>query len=214
MFIPKYETSEAHNIFDYNKDLIQKLNKTSIIFSCVLGLNKMNSNNKSENSLKAHLFLVDKEIDFDNENNDIGIIIEFGDYWPKMNIEEAKSVNEYRVIYRYGDKGGLKYYFIKYSEFLEKYANISYIYMDIKLDNQITFNYFINTIANKDEKKWTKEKYSFNNDNHAFIVEALKILKPSFNKRHINFVDLSFKKENKLNIFPRCIKDILEKLAN
>ena len=93
MFIPKYETSEAHNIFDYNKDLIQKLNKTSIIFSCVLGLNKMNSNNKSENSLKAHLFLVDKEIDFDNENNDIGIIIEFGDYWPKMNIEEAKSVN-------------------------------------------------------------------------------------------------------------------------
>ena len=214
MYGINYQRNDAQCKLKNYDSLIHKLNINSIIVSCILGLYKTNSNNQIENSIKISLFLVEKETDIEKENNDYGIIIDFGNYWPQMNKEESEKVKEHKVIYRYGDKGGLKYYYIKFSEFLEKYGIICYINMDIKLDNQMTFNYFINTIANILENKWTKENYSFNNNNQTFIIEALKVLKPTFNKRYINFIEPSLKKKKIFDILPKNIQEILENLKN
>ena len=52
-------------------------------------------------------------------NNRTGILIEYGDYSPDMNKTEKNYVDKGLVIYRYDDKGGLRYYVKKYGEFIK-----------------------------------------------------------------------------------------------
>ena len=151
-----------------------------------------------------------------------GILIEYGDYSPKMSDEEIKSVKEGRVIYRYGDKGGLRYYAFKYTEFLETFGNICYVSMDIKPEYQVTFQYFLDKVAPNSENVWIKEKYNvsilngiFGSGNHncqTFAAKALNILKPSFDPHYIIKKDTSRKTNKKIDIFPQYIKDVLETL--
>ncbi len=45
--------------------------------------------------------------------------------------------------------------------------------MDIKNINKITFKFFIDKIASKNEEKWTKEKYTiFGTNNQVFAAEV------------------------------------------
>ena len=41
----------------------------------------------------------------------------------------------------HSDKGGLRYYAFKYTEFLETFGDICYVSMDIKPEYQVTFQY-------------------------------------------------------------------------
>ena len=90
-----------------------------------------------------------------------------------------------KVIYRYGEKGGLRYYAINYSNYLKEFGNIGYIDMDINRD-QMTFLNFIDQCAPLNKNQWTRERYSLLvNNSHTFISEALKILKPEFRHHDI-----------------------------
>ena len=217
MFISSASSSSSSSSSTINS-LIDKLNQTKIV-SCVLAMCKINMNKLSKNFVHASLLLINTNSDIADESRGDGIIIEYGDYSPTMSDDEIKSVEKGRVIYRYGDKGGLRYYAFKYTEFLETFGDICYVSMDIKPEYQVTFQYFLDKVAPESENDWIKEKYnisilkgSANHNCQSFAAKALKILKPSFDPNNIIKKDTSRKTNKKIDIFPKYIKDVLETL--
>ena len=217
MFISSASSSSSSSSSTINS-LIDKLNQTKIV-SCVLAMSKINMNKFSKNFAHASLLLINTNSDVADESRGDGIIIEYGDYSPTMSDDEIKSVEKGRVIYRYGDKGGLRYYAFKYTEFLETFGDICYVSMDIKPEYQVTFQYFLDKVAPESENDWIKEKYnisilkgSANHNCQSFAAKALKILKPSFDPNNIIKKDTSRKTNKKIDIFPKYIKDVLETL--
>ena len=201
--------------------MVEKLNKTKIV-SCVLAMSKINMNNLNKNFAHAALLLIDTESDMDEKFRGSGIIIEYGDYCPTMSEKEQKDVEKGVVIYRYGDKGGLRYYAIDYLEYIKIFGDICYVSMDIESYNQMTFQYFIDTIAPTSENIWIKEKYKVNilngwfgngKENHncqSFATKALNLLHPKLNTNAIMVTDESRRTKKKIDIFPSAIKEVLE----
>ena len=201
------------------KDVIEKWENKSIE-SCVLGISK--NHNRSyklhEYSHHSSLLLLNEPIDYDlfeeeyiNEKK--GILIEYGNFSPDMSDEEKFNTDKGLTIYRYGEKGGLRYSAKKYGEFVGQYADIGYIDLNIEKENQKTFEQFINNIAKIEDNKWIKANYSNNFNSHTFIVDALKELKPYFKFLDINPHDIilaSKKNANKkLDFIPYLIKNEL-----
>jgi len=188
------------------------------IASCVLGISKIGKKSNWSNKIShSALLLLNKEIDYDQDDEDeilkeSGIIIEYGDYSPNMSETEKDYTKRGLVIYHYGDKGGLRYYVKNYREFIEQFADMGYIDLNIDEYNQQTFEHFVNTIAKKEDYKWIQSNYSigFNNFNcQTFSIEALKELKPYFNSSNIFpcSSDLARKKsKQKLEFIPSNIK--------
>ena len=198
-------------------DIIAKWGNKPIA-SCVLGISQVGMNSKlSFNISHSSLLLLNKEIDYEIEDElqkEIGILIEYGDYSPNMCKDEQNNVNKGYVIYRYGDRGGLRYYGKKYSEFITELGEIGYIDLNIDDNNKLTFKNFINKIAPLEDNKWIKENYSMgitNNFNSStFVIHALKELKPHFSFVNVcpSIRDLIISKniEKKLNFIPSDIK--------
>ena len=205
------------------KTIIEQLNKTKIV-SCVLAMCKIKMNNLSKNFAHAALLLMNTDSEMDDKYRGTGIVIEYGDYSPKMSIEEKEAVEKGIVIYRYGDKGGLRYYSIEYKEYIKIFGDICYVSMDIESHNQMTFQYFIDSIAPTSENIWIKEKYKISilngiigdgKENHncqSFASKALMKLKPKFSSIQIIVTDESRKTKKKIDIFPSTIKEVLETL--
>ena len=194
------------------------------IVSCVLGISKIGLTSNLNNKIShAAILLLKKEIDYDEDDdteilNENGILIEYGDY-DSNKYEEKVLVNKGLVIYHYGDKGGLRYYIKKYSEFIKEFGDIGYIDLNIHVDNQITFNTFLNKVAKPEENKWIKKNFSscFNFNCQTFAIEALKELKPHFNSCNIYPNDenlLGKKSKQKLEFIPSNIKKQLIKFYN
>lgn len=191
------------------------------IVSCVLGISKIGrASLLSNNIAHAALLLLNKKIDYDQDTDDeienlIGILIEYGDYSPKMASTEEDYFKKGLVIYHYGEKGGLRYYVKKYSEFIEEFGDKGYVDLNIDVNNQKTFEYFINKIAKKENDKWIKANYSvgLNNFNcQTFAIEAIKEIKPSFNVNNVNPSDATLAKKKtkqKLDFIPSNIRSEL-----
>lgn len=186
------------------------------IVSCVLGISKIGLTSNLNNKIShAAILLLKKEIDYDEDDdteilNENGILIEYGDY-DANKYEEKVLVKNRLVIYHYGEKGGLRYYVKKYGEFIKEFGDIGYIDLNIHVDNQITFNTFLNKVAKPEENKWIKRNFSscFNFNCQTFVVEALKELKPHFNSYNIYPKDenlLGKKSKQKLEFIPSNIK--------
>ena len=213
-------SSSSSSSSSTTNSLINKLNKTKIV-SCVLALSKIAGNTLSKNFTHAALLLIDSNSEIDDDSRGDGILVEYGDYSPKMSKEEIEAVSSGRVIYRYGDKGGLRYYGFKYSEYLQIFGDVCYSSMDIKSEKQITFKYFIDKIAPTNENKWIQENYEksilkgiFSEPQNCqyFASEALKLLEPKFESRNIIVTDRERKPKNKIDILPNNIKRVLETL--
>ena len=180
MFHLPYYDHKCHETFV--SEIIEKW-KTNIIASCCLGISRINFT--STMIYHSAILLLQKEIDYDyNEDeieNEIGIVIEYGDYSPNMSKEESENVKKGRVIYHYGDKGGLRYYVKTYGEFIKEFTDIGYVDLNIEPEKQQTFEHFISKIAKKEDNKWIKEKYSsYDFDCQTFSAEVIKVLKPYF----------------------------------
>ena len=192
--------------------VIEKLNEKKIV-SCVLALGKLRWYSFSKECVHASMLLIDTDSGFDDEYRGNGILIEYGDYSPNMSEEEKEAVKKERTIYRYGDKGGLRYYVFNYKEYLEKYGDSCYVSMDTKSDNQMTFQAFIDTIAPPNEDKWIQEKYNVSTQNcQAFAVQALDLLHPTFSPSSIQIPDKNKSIRNKLEIFPEKLQKALKDL--
>ena len=203
-------------------NLIEQLNKTKIV-SCVLAMSKIQWNKISKDFAHAALLLIDTDSEIDDDARGNGILIEYGDYSPDMSEEEKKSVEEKRVYYRYGNKGGLRYYAFNYKEYLKIFGDICYVSMDIESNNQITFQYFLDKVAPPDENNWIKEKYKVigglmgiaggNHNCQVFAAKALDLIKPTFILKMIIVTEKDRKTKKKIDIFPQQIKEILSKLG-
>ena len=171
------------------KDILSKWGHNTV-GSCTLGISKIGFSSKLSNNIShAALLLLDKQIDYEQEDKlkkEMGILIEYGDYSPDMDSKEKKFVDKGYVVYHYGSKGGLRYYGKNYSEFIKEFGDIGYIDFNINVDNQSSFKYFLENIANLNENKWIKEKYYIGNFNcQTFVAEALKVLKPYYTFQNI-----------------------------
>ena len=207
------------------QSLVEKLNKIKII-SCVLAMSKIQLNSVNKNFAHAALLLIDTDSDVEDGSRGSGIVIEYGDYSPTMSEGEEEAVKEGKVIYRYGDKGGLRYYAIDYKEYVKIFGDICYVSLDIEPNNQMTFQDFLDKIAPTSENIWIQEKYKINyfngiieygNGNHnrqSFASEALTMLKPLFNLNKIIVADSLWETEKKIDIFPNFIQEILNTLNN
>ena len=208
------------------QSLVEKLNKTKIA-SCVLAMSKIQLNPLSKNFAHAALLLIDSDSNVEDAYRGSGIVIEYGDYSPKMSKEEEEAVKNGTVIYRYGDKGGLRYYAIDYIQYIKIFGDICYVNMDIESDNQMTFQYFLDNIAPDYENIWIQEKYNidilkefienekdYNHNCQSFASKALNLLKPLFNQNMIIVTDTLRKTENKIDAFPTFIQEILNILKN
>ena len=165
--------------------------------------------------------------DVDDDSRGSGIVIEYGDYSPTMSEGEKEAVKNGTVIYRYGDKGGLRYYAIDYKEYVKIFGDICYVSMDIESNNQMTFQSFLDKIAPTTENIWIQEKYNidilkefienekdYNHNCQSFASKVLNMLRPSFNPNMIIVTDSSWKTEKKIGVFPDFIQGVLNTLYN
>ena len=198
--------------------LIQQFDRKCIV-SCILSISKIKRNIISINNIsKSELFLLYTSSEYSDENRRYGILIEYGDYSPNMTKEEKENVRSGRVIYLFGEEGGLRYYMINRSNYLKEFGDIGYIDMEIEKEYQMTFSDFIETCAPLNEKRWIQRNYSsiglFYNNSHSFTIEALKILKPTFNPRLIQIRNNADKNIKKTYILPAGILEVLTHKQN
>ena len=194
--------------------------KNLFISSCVLGISKKETNSMLINNLShAALFLMTEEIGFEFDDIELnerkGVVIEYGKYRQNSSDSDKDNIMKGLVIYRYGDEGGLRYYVKKYGEFIKDLGDIGFIDFNIDEENQQSFQMFIDKFVKSENDKAIKNNYykSLNNyNNHTFIMEALKELKPHFNLGNVYPTDPNLvkkKSKQKLDFIPSDIKSEL-----
>ena len=209
MSIPFHKFHKCHETLV--SEIIEGWKTNIIAFSC-LGIRINFGLNEPYHSA---VLLLQKEIyDYDEDKieNEIGIVIEYGDYSPNMSKEESENVKKGRVIYHYGDKGGLRYYVKTYGEFIKEFTDIGYVDLNIEPEKQQTFEHFISKIAKKEDNKWIKEKYSsYDFDCQTFSAEVIKVLKPYFQSFNIypKDKDLFRRYKKRIEFIPSKIRNEL-----
>lgn len=191
--------------------LVDILDKKCIA-SCVIGLSSLNRFSPYyKNLVHSALLLIDTNSEIENKDRGKGILIEFGDYSPKMNDKENEYTKNKYVIYHYKDKGGLRYYVKEYREFIKEFGDIGYMSLDLEDNSLISFSEFLKKCDSKKEELWTQDKYDLINNNcQTFTAYALTQLKVIYSKRYITFgknTDLNKEKES---IVPKCILNVLK----
>ena len=172
-------------------DLITKINKTAI-YSFVIGISKIKYHSLSRNISHAALLLTTKQrkdLLNNKSKNTEGILLEYGAYppdEPKAKETEENNIKNGLVIYRYGKKGGLRYYTNTFEYFKNNFCDVGYIALNISNDNQKTFYELIDILAPESENKWIKENYNAVNiinksqNCQDFVCHVIDILKPSY----------------------------------
>lgn len=210
----KSSTSSANPV----NDLITKFDQTCI-YSCVVGISSIGKVLGKDISHTA-LLLSNKKSRELRKTGGLGILIEYGDYEPSMCEEEKKNEKKGYVIYRYGDKGGLRYYSKNYKEFIKDFGDIGYINLDLNEENQNTFSFLIEKFAPENENRWIKNNYNaigiFSNPINCqiFVAHALEILRPEYDDRYI---EKGVKTSNEVeieseSIVPIPILNVLKKI--
>jgi len=192
-------------------DLVAKLNK-NLICSCVVGVCSIKFSSLNKNIAHSALLLL--PVDCDNNEGELGILIEYGDYNKNMGESEEKYVNDELVIYNDENEGGLRYYIKIYEEFRKEFGDIGIIELDLDEDKHITFDYFMEQV-NRNKSKWIQKNYSsINNNCQDFVVEALKILEPKFTFNNVKPWNESknMPKKERIKFVPEKIMSVLEDL--
>ena len=146
-------------------ELIDKMGQTPI-HSCIIAINSIKGNDLYHNIAHTALLLTTKkrkEIMKGQCQNAEGILIEYGNYPPdegKDKKDEEDNIKNNLVIYRYKEKGGLRYYTNTIEFFLKKFCDVGYVTLDIDKDNQKSFYNLIDIMAPLSENKWIKENYN------------------------------------------------------
>ena len=203
--------------------LINKMGQTPI-HSCIIAINSIKGNDYHHNIAHTALLLTTKnrkEIMKGQCQNAEGILIEYGNYppdEPKAKIEEEDNIKNNLVIYRYEEKGGLRYYTNSIEFFLQKFCDVGYVTLDIDKDNQKSFKNLIDIMAPLSENKWIKENYNLTDlvfkksqNCQDFVCHAIDILKPIYDVSYIKKGKKCSKDVNEQNIIPDCILKILNK---
>ena len=192
-------------------DLVSKLNQ-NLICSCVVGISSIKFSSLNKNIAHSALLLL--PVDCDNNEGELGILIEYGDYNKNMDKSEEKYVQDKLVIYNDENEGGLRYYIKIYEEFKKEFGDIGIIELDLDDDKHITFDYFMEQV-NRNKSKWIQKNYSsINNNCQHFVAEALKILEPKFTLNNVKPWNESqnMSKKERIKFVPQKIMNVLQDL--
>ena len=221
--------SNINSLFNFSIDTkfghsIEKLSFFPIN-SLIIGFSSLNFHSLNPNfSNSAILFTSKKRKEImkgickDTE----GILIEYGFYSPdthKPNKKEEENITKSLVIYRYGEKGGLRYYTNTIDYFINNFCDVGYITLNISKDKQCSFLNLIDKLAPLSENKWTKENYNEisiikkSQNSNDFVCHVIDILKPPYDKIYIVTRQLSesINYDNIESIIPDSILKILKK---
>jgi len=203
-------------------ELIETFEKTKIK-SFAIGISKLKFHWLDKNIAHTALFLSNKKRGKIEDKSE-GILIEYGYYPPddeKAKKKEDDFVKDKLVIYRYNEQGGIRYYTNTFYEFKDKFCDIGYIALNLDKYSEITFNFLIDQIAPKNEKKWIKEKYNavgylfFGKvlNCQTFVSHCIDIIKPSYETTFIYIKKgASYVSEGNLEyIIPDDVKNTLKK---
>ena len=172
-------------------DLI-KIMDNSPIYTFIIGISSLKFNSLNKNIVHTAILLTTKrknEIMRGKCNYTEGILIEYGNYPPDV-LEAKKEEEDKRknglVIYRYGDKGGLRYYTNTFGEYRNSFCDVGYISLNVEKDELKTFSYLIDKLAPKSEEIWIKAKYLatcfFGKplNCQTFVSHSIDIIKPKY----------------------------------
>ena len=204
-------------------DLLKQMNETPI-HSCVIGISELAFHSLNRDIAHTALFLTNKKrsdlLDPKSKSSE-GIVLEYGAYPPdekKAKEKEESNIKNGFVIYRYGEKDGLRYYTNTFEYFQDKFCDIGYITLKVNSENQETFFRLIDILAPLSENKWTKENYNaVGMVNHKqncqdFVCHVINIIKPPYEILFITKGKNSskIKDEDKEKFVPRPILETLK----
>ena len=208
-------------------DLI-KIMDNSPIYTFIIGISSLKFNSLNKNIVHTAILLTTKrknEIMRGKCNYTEGILIEYGNYPPDV-LEAKKEEEDKRknglVIYRYGDKGGLRYYTNTIDYFINNFCDVGYITLSISNDRQCSFSNLIDKLAPLSENKWIKENYNAIGINKKsqnsidFVCHVIDILKPPYDILYIRKgkFSKSINYDNIESIIPDSILKTLKKYEN
>ena len=188
--------------------LIDKMGQTPI-HSCIIGISQLKFHSLSNNISHAALLLTTEKrssIIRENCESTEGILIEYGNYPPdesEAKKKEEDNIKKNLVIYRYEEKGGLRYYTNTISFFRKNFCDVGCAVLQIPQLNQNTFSVLIDLLAPKNDMKWIKENYNAinlikkSNNCQDFVCHSIDILKPTYDVGSIT--------NNNEGIFPDSI---------
>ena len=221
--------SNIISLFNFNNatnigDLISKLNNLPIS-SLIIGISSLKYQSLSPNITHIVLLLTtEKRMDILMRKCKVteGIVIEYGNYpldEPQAKKKEEENIKNGLVIYRYGEKGGLRYYTNTIDYFLNNFCDIGYIILNISKENQYTFPNLIDKLAPLSENKWIKENYKAvglikkSQNSHDFVCHVIDILKPGYDAAFVMKGQLSksLNGDNIESIIPNSILKTLKK---
>ena len=187
--------SNIISLFNFNNatkigDLISKLNNLPIS-SLIIGISSLKYQSLSPNITHIVLLLTtEKRMEILMRKCKVteGIVIEYGNYpldEPQAKTKEEENIKNGLVIYRYGEKGGLRYYTNTFEYFEKNFCDVGYIPLNISQNNHKTFSELIDILAPESENKWIKENYNpvsiikKSQNCQDFACHVIDILKPS-----------------------------------
>ena len=209
-------------------NLIEKMGQTPI-HSCIIGISQLKFHSLSNNISHAALLLTTEKrssIIRENCESTEGILIEYGNYPPDKSEDKEKeeqNIKNNLVIYRYTNKGGLRYYTNTIKFFKDNFCDVGSVTVNICKDNQKTFENLLDILAPLSENKWIKENYNpidygFKKSHNCqdFVCHVIDILKPSYDMAYITKGNKSsaIEEQNKENILPSPILNTLKNYVN
>jgi len=208
-------------------DLV-KIMDNSPIYTFIIGISSLKFHSLSKNIVHTAILLTTKrknEIMRGKCNDTEGILIEYGNYPPdesEAKKEEEDKIKNGLVIYRYGDKGGLRYYTNTIDYFINNFCDVGYITLNISKDKQCSFLNLIDKLAPLSENKWIKENYNAIGINKKsqnsidFVCHVIDILKPPYDILYIRKgkFSKSINYDNIESIIPDSILKTLKKYEN
>ena len=208
--------------------LINQL-KSTPIYSFIIGISAIKYHSLNRNiAHAAFLFTTKKrrEIMCGKCNDTEGILLEYGSYPPDKSEDKEKeeqNIKNNLVIYRYTNKGGLRYYTNTIKFFKDNFCDVGSVTVNICKDNQKTFENLLDILAPLSENKWIKENYNpidygFKKSHNCqdFVCHVIDILKPSYDMAYITKGNKSsaIEEQNKENILPSPILKTLKNYEN
>ncbi len=227
MFSSSSSSSSSSSAATKVGDLVKKIDETKIK-SCVVGISTLKFHWLTKDIAHTALFISDvKRAKLVNKVNNPdkteGILIEYGNYPPddpKSKEKEENFIKNGDVIYRYGEKGGLRYYTNTFGEFKDKFCDVGYIILSVEKNELKTFSYFIDKLAPKSEEIWIKSKYSATAiffgkplNCQTFVSHTIDIIKPKYELLYVtkgkNSTNVS--DDNRESIIPNAVMTTLKK---
>jgi len=208
-------TSESLlKLFNGKKSSEELLQQLYIIKSIKIGLSYLNKENKSnfwDELFKGEVKHSSIYLSLENENHEkTGVLVQYGKYefiqkeWIQKNLQP----NICNIGFPYGQRGGLMFGEINFSDFRDIFCSAGLIHprIDPKKGVQMTLSNFFKRVKKIDKNPWDLDHYEAGSHScQEFVAAALKVIQVDYSSDQDK--DDNLKEED----IPSAIRSELEK---